>query len=74
MKAIKLKKDGTPRKNNAGKNALPENMVMMGLGSISLDRLLVQSKELAKEVRFAGRQAARDKAKELLKKVLLFNK
>ena len=71
MKAIKLKKDGTPRKNNAGKNQLPENMVMMGLGSISLDRLLVQSKELAKEVRFAGRQAARDKAKELLKKSIV---
>jgi hypothetical protein len=71
MKAIKLKKDGTPRKNNAGKNALPENMVMMGLGSISLDRLLLQSKELAKEVRFAGRQAARDKAKELLNNCLI---
>ena len=42
-------------------------MVTMGLGSISLDRLFVQSKALAKEVRFAGRKAARDKAKELLK-------
>lgn len=71
MKTIKLKKDGTPRKNNAGKNFLPENMVMMGLGSISLDRSLVQSKELAKEVRFAGRKAARDKAKELLNNCLL---
>lgn len=66
MKTVKYKKDGTPRKNNAGKNPLPENMVMMGLGSISLDKLLAQSKELAKEVRFAGRKAARDKAKELL--------
>lgn len=67
---IKLKKDGTPRKNNAGKNALPDNMLIMPIGTISLDCQIAKNKILSKIVRDTGRTAAREKAKELLNNLL----